>query len=85
MSRKDELLALADQQSASRPNEPQGRKRLWYRGWECAFDRTAEQWTREGYYACLGGEDLDCIQVTARTWEQLLDEIDDHHMTEEPA
>lgn len=68
-----------------RPAEPTDGKRLWYRGWECAYDREAASWGLEGWYACLGGEDLDCIVVRGRTWAELLDEIDDHDKTERPA
>lgn len=68
-----------------RPVEPEGNKRLWYRGWECAYDDIAGQWIGDGYYACLGGEDLDCIVVRASTWSDLLDEIDDHDKTEKTA
>ena len=64
-----------------RPDEPNG-QRVWYRGWECYFNETAAGWTGTGWVACLGGEDLDCISVDARTWEELLDEIDDYDMTE---
>jgi hypothetical protein len=70
--------------AAFRPAEPHGRA-LWYRGWETGFNFDAAAWMGEGYYACLGGADLDCIQVTARTWADLLDEIDDHDLTEAQA
>jgi hypothetical protein len=68
---------------ATRPAEPKGGKPTWYRGWETGYDHTAAQWIGDGYYACHGGVDLDCITVRARTWDDLIDEIDDHEMTEE--
>jgi hypothetical protein len=65
----------------TRPAEPDDGKALWYRGWETGYSYDAAMWTGDGYYACLGGLDLDCIQVTARTWGELLDEIDEHDET----
>ena len=69
----------------SRPDEPSRQGRTWYRGWEAAYDANAALWGCEGWYACLGGEDLDCIVVRGRTWAELLDEIDDHDKTEKMA
>jgi hypothetical protein len=70
----------------SRPAEPELladlQKGVWYRGWECSYDNMAGYWTGEGYFAALGGADLDCIYVRASTWSDLLDEIDDHDKTE---
>lgn len=83
-SREDVRALLGAYRRLANPEPPKG-KRTWYRGWETAFDYTSEQWTGEGWYACLGGEDLDCITVRARDWEGLLDEIDDHDMTEDAA
>jgi hypothetical protein len=65
-----------------RPDAPDGDKLVWYRGWECGFDSMAASYTGEGWYACFGGADLDCIAVHARTWADLLDEIDDHSIME---
>lgn len=79
---QDVRALLTAYRRVSNPEPPKG-KRTWYRGWETAFDHTSQQWTGEGWYACLGGEDLDCITVRARTWEGLLDEIDDHDKTED--
>lgn len=64
------------------PAEPAPNETLWYRGWECGFESLRHAYTGSGYVAYLGGPDLDCIQVDAPTWEGLLDEIDDHDMTE---
>jgi hypothetical protein len=66
---------------SAHPSEPADSV-LWYRGWETGYSHDAAMWSGEGYYAYLGGADLDCVQVTARTWEQLLGEIDDHELTE---
>ena len=61
-----------------RPVCPEGEDTVWYRGWECGWSRDADYWTGAGYYACKGGADLDCIQVTAGRWDLLLDEVDDY-------
>lgn len=60
-----------------RPPEPVGEDMVWYRGWEAGWDRTADFWTGEGYYACQGGVDLDAPQLRAGRWETLLDAIDE--------
>ena len=83
-SRRDALedaAMVAAWEAMQRPPEPQGQVLVWYRGWECGFNYDAASWTGEGWRACLGGADLDCIQVSARTWGGLLDEIDDHDMS----
>lgn len=64
-----------------RPDEPIGEDVVWYRGWECSYSHEAAAWTGQGWTAYLGGADLDCITVTASTWRELLDEVDDHDMT----
>ena len=68
-----------------RPEAPKDGRCVWYRGWECRPDGEGRPGQIAGWYACLGGADADCISVDARTWEELLDEIDDHDMTEEGA
>jgi hypothetical protein len=72
-----------------RPPEPADLRKMatgvWYRGWECSWDDMAAYWVGDGYFAALGGADLDCIHVRASTWSDLLDEIDDHEMTEKPS
>lgn len=83
-NREDIRILLDSFRRLSNPEPPKG-VRSWYRGWECAWSATAAQWTGDGWYACFGGEDLDCITVSALTWDGLLDEIDDHDMTETPA
>ena len=80
-NREDIRILLDAFRREKHPEPPKG-VRSWYRGWECAWSATAAQWTGDGWYACLGGEDLDCITVSALTWDGLLDEIDDHDMTE---
>ena len=80
-NREDIRILLDAFRREKHPEPPKG-KRTWYRGWECVWSGTAAQWTGEGWYACLGGEDLDCITVSALTWDGLLDEIDEHYMTE---
>lgn len=82
---REDVRALLDAYRAAAWPEPPKGKRTWYRGWETVWDGTAAQWTGEGWYACFGGEDLDAITVRGRTWEGLLDEIDDHAMTEDAA
>lgn len=79
--RADIQTLLDAYRDAAFPEPPKGR-RTWYRGWECAWSATAAEWTGDGWYACLGGEDLDCITVSAITWDGLLNEIDDHEMTD---
>jgi len=69
-----------------RPAEPEiGDRDVWYRGWECGYNIDAALWGLEGWQAYLGGPDIDAPRVSARTWEGLLDEIDDHDKTGEPA
>lgn len=82
IARTADIRALLDAYRALANPEPPKGVRVWHRGWECYWSGTAAQWTGEGWIACLGGEDLDCINVTAATWEGLLDEIDDHDMTQ---
>ena len=81
----DEIVQIAQaagDYDLPRPLEPSRQGRTWYRGWEAAYDANAALWGCEGWYACLGGEDLDCIVVRGRTWAELLDEIDDHDKTD---
>ena len=59
------------------PPEPTDGKAVWYRGWEISYSHDAAAWTGEGWIACLGGADLDCVQRTAGSWEGVLNEIDD--------
>jgi hypothetical protein len=77
----EDARMVREWEAMQRPAEPEG-SALWYRGWETGYSHDAAMWAGAGYYAALGGLDLDCIQVTARTWAELLDEIDDHDMTE---
>jgi len=65
----------------TRPAEPEIGHDVWYRGWECSFYDDAEFWTGRGWQAYKGGADIDAPNVNARTFSDLLDEIDD---AEEP-
>lgn len=85
MAKREDIRALLDAYRLLAHPEPTDGKAVWYRGWECDYSHDAAMWSGEGWYACLGGADLDCITVRARTWADLLDEIDDHDMTEELA
>ena len=60
----------------TRPEAPAGCDNIWYRGWECGWNADAAYWGDEPWYAYKGGADLDAPQVTGKTWEALLDEID---------
>jgi hypothetical protein len=82
---REDVRTLLDAYRALANPEPTDGKPVWYRGWEADYSHDAAMWSGEGWYACLGGADLDCVQVMARTWEGLLDEIDDHDMTEKAA
>lgn len=69
--------------AAGRPAEPEvGALDVWYRGWECGYNADAALWCGEGWEAYLGGPDIDAPKVTARSWGALLDEIDEHDLTE---
>ena len=65
-----------------RPDAPTDGRCLWYRGWECCPDGEGRPGQVAGWVAYFGGADADCITVDARTWAELLDEIDNHDMTE---
>jgi len=60
-----------------RPIEPADEGTVTYCGWECGFNADAAYWTGEGWQAAKGGFDLDALTVTARTFNDLLTEIDD--------
>lgn len=65
-----------------RPEAPKDGRCVWYRGWECCPDGQGRPGQIASWHACLGGADADCTSVDALTWGELLDEIDDHDMTE---
>lgn len=69
----------------ARPSEPNNLKPIWYRGWECGFNAENVAWGYDGWDAYFGGADPEAACLSARTWEGLLDEIDDHDMTEKDA
>ena len=50
----------------------------WYRNWEMMFDLDASMWSNEGWRAYKGGCDLDATNVSAASWQGLLDAIDEH-------
>ncbi len=60
-----------------RPAEPHGEDAVWYRGWEAGWEQILEFFTGEGFRAYKGGCDLDATNVTAGTWSDLLDAIDE--------
>ncbi len=66
-----------------RPIEPKGAViSVWYRGWEVGYDDMAGQWSSEGWRAYKGGCDLDAPQVSAATYDGVLDAIDDEEGNE---
>lgn len=60
-----------------RPQQPDGEDVVWYRGWEAGWERMLDFFTGEGYRAYKGGCDLDAQTVSAGTWSDLLDAIDE--------
>lgn len=49
----------------------------WYRGWEVGYDDEAAKWTNEGWRAYKGGCDLDALSVSAASYDECLDAIDE--------
>ena len=84
IARTADIRALLDAYKALvRPAEPKvGDRDVTYRGWECGYNIDASLWGFDGWEAYLGGPDIDAPRVTARTWADLLDEIDEHDLTE---
>lgn len=70
MTDNPELLALAW------PPEPKGTEEVWYRGWECGYDDMAAKYVPDCWIGYKGGCDLDAPKVSAKTWTDLLAEID---------
>ena len=60
-----------------RPAEPVNGDDVWYRGWEVGYHDMAATWSGEGWCAYQGGCDVDALQVSARTFAECLDAIDD--------
>jgi hypothetical protein len=60
-----------------RPDEPAWNEQVWYRDWECGFDEMSDRYANEGWVAYKGGADLDAPRVSAKSWDALLDAIDD--------
>lgn len=61
-----------------RPQEPDHNTLVWYGSWECGWNDDASRYGLEPWYAYLGGADLDAPTVTGKTWDDLLDEVDEH-------
>lgn len=60
-----------------RPEVPHGEDTVFYRGWEAGWEQMLDFFTGEGYRAYKGGCDLDSQTVSAGTWSDLLDAIDE--------
>ena len=60
-----------------RPEQPDHKTTIWYRGWEISWNRDADFWLRQGWDAYKGGCDLDAPNIRAGKFADLLDEIDD--------
>lgn len=60
-----------------RPPEPDHNTRVNYRGWEAEYNLDHGMWTGDYWVAFRGGADLDAPAVSAPTWVELLNEIDD--------
>lgn len=60
-----------------RPAMPVGEADVWYRGWEVGWDGGLACYSSEAWVAYKGGCDLDAPQLTAASWTEILDAIDD--------
>lgn len=60
-----------------RPCKPTKGKTVWYRGWQCRWYDDAEFWTGKGWQAYKGGADIGAPNCNGKTFDELLDEIDD--------
>lgn len=58
------------------PAEPEIGHTVWHRGWEIGYDVEASLWGAEGWRAYKGGPDLDAPHASARTFPELIEEID---------
>ena len=59
-----------------RPEQPDHKTTVWYRGWEISWNEMAYFWARAGWDAYKGGCDLDAPQIQSAIFTDLLDEID---------
>lgn len=59
-----------------RPKEPAKNDVVWYRDWECHYVAEAGYWGGEPWVAYKGGADYEAPQVSSKTWDGLLDEVD---------
>ena len=75
------VMALVPLPCDPRPAEPEENEMVSYRGWECCWHAEAYGWGCEGWVAYFGGPDENAPSASGRTWEELLDEIDDHPLT----
>ncbi len=66
-----------EQPDTVKPPEPTWDNSAWYRGWEAGQDDMAMRYTDESYVAFKGGADLDAPQLCAKSWNELLELIDD--------
>ena len=62
------------------PTEPEIGHTVWYRGWEIGYDVDASLWGCEGWRADKGGCDIDAPHASARTFPELIEEIDAEEM-----
>lgn len=60
----------------NRPSEPEIGHTAWYLGWEISYDVEASLWGAEGWRAYKGGPDLDAPHTSARTFPELIEEIE---------
>ena len=70
------MTAPRDTAAIERPVEPVDGALVWYRGWEVGFDYMAARWSAGGWLAYYGGCDLGAPNVSGRTFDDCLDEID---------
>ena len=83
--KREDIRIVLDALRRERHPEPPKGVTTWYRGWECGFHEENARWGTDGWEAYLGGVDPDAHVASAFTWDGLLDEIDDHYMTEKAA
>lgn len=61
-----------------RPAEPAHGEDVWYRGWEIGWNDMGAKWAGTGWDAYKGGCDLGAPRITASSFADCLDEIDDY-------
>lgn len=65
------------QEAEYRPAKPAWDHSAWYLGWEAGEDDMASRYTDECWIAYKGGCDLDAPTLRAKSWDELLDLIED--------